>query len=222
VEAERPVPWFETRVRHSPGLGGFSSGGSNAAAPRVRRFGFFWKELPGCLGGEVMDAEAVAVFCSETFNSGLAIVRRGEGEARPACGAYASFSQLLPDRSGIDCTTMLSGRAPIVPTTLRYWRVSPARAVSLEATVSVAEPGRAFVGSAPSFYDERMSAYFMSATEDWAAPPDCALLTLEKGGLVTVAAAPELSRADCHDVALWSGKSGRRLLKAGERERPSP
>ena len=70
VETQRPVPWFKTRVQHSPTIGGLASGGSSGLPPHVRRFGLFWKELRGCLGGEALDPETVAVFCGDASTRG--------------------------------------------------------------------------------------------------------------------------------------------------------
>ena len=211
VETQRPVPWLKTRVQHSPTIGGLASGGSSGLPPQVRRFGFFWKELRGCLGGEVLDPETVAVFCSDTFNSGTALIRKGEAAPRPACGSYSSYSRVLADRSAVDCSTMLAGTAPIVPTTLRYWRVAPSRETLFDTTIAIPEPGRAFVSPLPRFYDERMRAYFVAETVEWTLAPDCALLTIDSGALTLVAAAPDLKRSDCSDPTIWSRRTGLRL-----------
>jgi hypothetical protein len=209
VETRQPLPWFRTRIQHSPTIGGLASGGASGLPPQVRRFGLFWKELEGCLGGEVLGPDTVAVSCSDTFHSGAALLRRGETVPTPACGAYSSNSLVLPDRSAVECSTMLAGKAPIVPTKIRYWRVAPTRAVLQDVTLAIEEPGRAFVGPLPRFYDDRLRGYFLSATEDWAAAPGCVLLTVEAGQLVPVARGPELSRAQCSEPAIWSEKSGR-------------
>jgi hypothetical protein len=177
----------------------------------VRRFGLFWTEIAGCLDGEVLDADTVAVSCSDQFNRGTALVRRGETVPVPACGTYASYSQLLPDRSAVDCTTVLAGQAPVVPTRLRYWRVSPARATLFDTTLVVDAPGRAFVGPVPRFYDDRMRGYFVVAGEEFQQPPDCALFGVESGVLTPVAAAPELGRAECGEAPAWSKQTGRSL-----------
>jgi hypothetical protein len=211
VETQRPVPWFKTRVQHSPTIGGLASGGSSGLPPQVRRFGLFWKELAGCLGGEVLDRETVAVFCTDTFNSGTALIRKGEAAPRPACGSYSSYSRVLADRSAVDCSTMLAGTAPIVPTTLRYWRVAPSREMLFDTTITIPEPGRAFVSPLPRLYDERMRGYFVAATVEWKLAPDCALLTIDSGALTLVAAAPDLRRSDCSDPTVWSRRTGRRL-----------
>lgn len=214
VETKQPLPWFRTRVQHTPSIGGLASRSSSGLPPQVRRFGLFWKELEGCLGGEVLDADTVAVFCSDSFHSGAALLRRGETVPKPACGAYSSSSLVLPDRSAVECSTVLAGKAPIVPTKIRYWRVAPTRAILQDATLAIEEPGRAFVGPLPRFYDERLRGYFLSATEDWAAAPGCVLLTVEAGQLVEVAAGRELSRVECSEPAIWSRKAGRTLKSA--------
>ncbi len=214
VETKQPLPWFRTRVQHTPGIGGLASASSSGLPPQVRRLGLFWKELEGCLGGEVLDPDTVAVFCSDTFHSGPALLRRGETMPKAACGAYSSNGRVLPDRSAVECSTMLAGKAPIVPTKIRYWRVAPTRAVLQDATLAIEEPGRAFDGPLPRFYDDRLNGYFLSATEDWQAPPGCVLLTVEAGQLVEVASGPELSRADCSEPDIWSKKSGRTLKAA--------
>ena len=77
VETQRPVPWLKTRVQHNPTIGGLASGGSSGLPPQVRRFGLFWKELQGCLGGEALDQETLAVSCTDAFNSGTALIRKG-------------------------------------------------------------------------------------------------------------------------------------------------
>lgn len=210
VETKRPLPWFETRTRQPRDIGPVSVG-SSGATPYVRRFGLFWTELAGCLDGEVLDADTVAVSCSDRFNRGTALVRRGETVPVPACGTYASYAQVLPDRSAIDCTTVLAGNAPVVPTRLRYWRVSPTRATLFDTTLAVDAPGRAFVGPVPRFYDDRLRGYFVVEADEFQQPPDCALFSVESGALTEVAAAPELSRADCGDPAVWSKRTGRSL-----------
>jgi hypothetical protein len=210
VETKRLLPWFETRTRQTRTIGPVSVG-SSGTTPYVRRFGLFWTEVSGCLDGEVLDADTVAVSCSDAFNRGTALLRRGETVARPACGTYASFSQILPDRSGVDCTTVLAGNAPVVPTRLRYWRVAPSRETLFDATLAIDEPGRSFVGPVPRFYDERMRGYFVAEAEDFQQPPDCALFGVEAGNLTRVASAPEMRRADCADASPWSQRIGRTL-----------
>ena len=212
VETKRPVPWLKTRVQHTPAIGGLASGGSSGLPPQVWR-GFFWKELRGCLGGEALDPETVAVSCSDTFNSGTALIRKGEAAPRPACGSYSSYSRVLEDRSAVDCSTMLAGTAPIVPTTLRYWRVAPSRETLFDTTITIPEAGRAFVSPLPRFYDERMQGYFLAETVEWTVAPDCALLTIDSGALRLVSAAPDLRRSDCSDPTIWSRRTGRRLTK---------
>ena len=115
---------------------------------------------------------------------------------------------MLPDKSGIDCTTHLEGSAPVVPTKLRYWRVNPSREVLFDTTVAISEPGRAFVGPVPRFYDDHNRGYFVAATEEWSAPPDCTLLTVESGALSAVASAPDLGRSECYESAAWSQRTG--------------
>ncbi len=210
VETKRPLPWFETRTRQTREIGPVSVG-SNGTTPYVRRFGLFWTEVSGCLDGAVLDADTVAVSCSDSFNRGTALLRRGETEARPACGTYASFAQILPDRSAVDCTTVLSGNAPVVPTRLRYWRVAPSRETLFDATLVMEEPGRAFVGPVPRFYDDRMRGYFVVEAEDFREPPDCALFGVEGGHLTRIAAGPDLRRFDCAEAPLWSQRAGRTL-----------
>jgi hypothetical protein len=210
VERKRLLPWFETRTSTPRSVGPVSLG-SSGTTPYVRRFGLFWTAVPGCLDGEVLDADTVAVSCSDRFARGAALLRRGETAARPACGTYASFSQLLPDRSAVDCTTVLAGNAPVVPTRLRYWRVAPSRAVVFDTTLAVDEPGRSFDGPVPRFYDEGMRGYFVVEAEDFRQPPDCALFGVEAGALSPVASAPELKRGECAEAAPWSQRAGRTL-----------
>jgi hypothetical protein len=210
VETKRLLPWFETRTRQTRTIGPVSVG-SNGTTPYVRRFGLFWTEVAGCLDGEVLDADTVAVNCADRFNRGTALLRRGETVAQPACGTYASYSQILPDRSAVDCTTVLAGKAPIVPTKLRYWRVAPSRETLFDTTLVVDEPGRAFVGPVPRFYDDKMRSYFVVEAEEFQSPPACALLTVRSGALELVAAAPELRRSECAEAPLWSRRTGTSL-----------
>ena len=210
VETKRPLPWFETRTRQTREIGPVSLG-SSGTTPYVRRFGLFWTEIAGCLDGEVLDADTVAVSCSDSFNRGTALVRRGETVAVPACGSYASYSQILPDRSAVDCTTVLAGKAPVVPTRLRYWRVSPARTTLFDTTLAIDVPGRAFVGPVPRFYDDRMRGYFVAEADEFQQQPDCALFAVEAGTLTQVATAPELGRAECAEAPAWSQRTGRKL-----------
>lgn len=212
VETKRLLPWFETRTRQTRTIGPVSLG-SSGTTPYVRRFSLFWTEVPGCLDGEVLDADTVAVSCADPFNRGTALLRRGETVALPACGTYASFAQILPDRSAVDCTTVLAGKAPVVPTRLRYWRISPSRETLFDATLVMDEPGRAFVGPVPRFYDDRMRGYFVVEAEDFQKPPDCALFGVEAGALTLVAAAPELRRVECAEAPLWSQRT-KRILKS--------
>lgn len=209
VEIEKPLPWFEIRKVHYPGLGGFGSG-STQQTLFVRQYGFWWTPVD-CLGGEVLDRETVAVFCTDSFHSGIALIKEGETKPVPACGSYAAYAQILPDKTAVDCFDVLAGNAPVVPTKLRYWRIDLRRRTLLDHTLVVDERGRAFVGPTARFYDDRNRGYFVAEAEDFRAEPDCELLSVEAGGLVRVVAAPDLNRTACSDVATWSERSGRAL-----------
>ena len=209
VETKRLLPWFETRTRQTRTIGPVSVG-SNGTTPYVRRFGLFWTEVPGCLDGEVLDADTVAVSCSDRFNRGTALLRRGETEARPACGTYASFSQILPDRA---LRRRLHDRArrqrPVVPTRLRYWRVAPSRETLFDTTLAMDEPGRMFVGPGAALLRRPHARLLRRRGRGLPAAARLRALRVEAGASRGSRPHPSCGRVDCAEAPLWSQRTGR-------------
>jgi len=208
LQEEKLLPWFKVRTTRYSNIGGFS--GSSQQESFVRSWGL-WHKLDRCFFGEVLDARMVALHCSDQFNQGLALLRKGETVPRPACGSYKSEAILLPSRDAIDCFDMLEGRAPVVPKRLRMRRVDLAGRLLTDATLAPSDPDQVFRGLIAAFYDANEVPHFIVGADDQVGATGCDLLAWEKGRLVTVAKAPDLAVNDCFEPRIWRQRTGRSL-----------
>lgn len=216
VETERLLPWFKIEATHYPQIGGLADA-RTVYTSYVKHFGF-WRELKNCYGGQVLNPDVVALSCSDSFNRGTALVRKGETAPRSACGSFAPASLILPSKDAVDCFDVRAGRAPIVPTQLGMRRVDLSGRELMSATLSVDLSGRVFLGPIPRFYGDGNVPYFVTYADQSRDAPNCARFALESGVLKPVASAPELKLAKCYEPRAWSQLTGLALRDSLGRE----
>jgi hypothetical protein len=221
AKTEKLLPWFRIKTIHYPSIGGFADA-RTLYESQVKRWGL-WRKLENCQGGNVLNPDVVALSCSDSFNTGTALVRKGEALPRPACGSFASGAIIVPSKDSVDCFDVLAGRAPVVPTQLRMRRVDLEGRTLMSATLSADQSGRVFLGPIPRFYSADGTPHFVTYLERSQGGPECALLALHGDHLEPVAAAPELSVDQCYEARRWSPLTARALSDSlGREEAPAP
>lgn len=186
----------------------------------VRSYGF-WRRLENCQGGQVLNPEVVALSCSDSFHTGLALVHKGETVPRPACGLLSAGATIAPRNNAVDCFEVMAGRAPFVPTRLGYRRVDLSGRELGSAELSAEQPGRVFLGPIARFYDDDGAPYFVTYDDRSKDAPACVLFTLEAGALKAVVSSSEPRVSECYDAEAWSRLAGRTLKDSLRREKPA-
>jgi hypothetical protein len=209
VTENQPLPWLKVKKTFHKPIGGLA-GGTSEYQYYTKRLGFWWVKVDEEATGTVvaLDANTAAISTAQ----GLKVLARGEERGTLACGSPRSAAAAVPQAGFVDCFDVIAGAA--AATQLRWRRVSAQGEALVVEKVTVENPGRLFARAMASFYDAGHQPYFVTLNADTAGPPECALVWIAGGEMRSIAAPPDLARAECSQLASWAPLVKRHLRNA--------